>query len=249
MKRARVQGLPLALCTAGELVDLVLRATQPAGRPSASPPPTPLRVGYLNAHVCNLAAGDPAFHARLRGFDVLYADGMAVVRAARRRGAPAPERVNAGDFLPLLVAGCAARGVRVGLLGARAGVAAACAAAFDDPVLGNPIVYARDGFGDDAEAAAAAKEAGVDLLLAGMGSPRQEEWIDAHGAASGARVLWAVGALFEYFAGERARAPVWMRRAGLEWAFRLALEPRRLGGRYLLGNAAFALREWREPRA
>jgi N-acetylglucosaminyldiphosphoundecaprenol N-acetyl-beta-D-mannosaminyltransferase len=63
-----------------------------------------------------------------------------------------------------------------------------------------------------------------------------------HGAATGARALWAVGALFEYYGGERPRAPLWMRRAGLEWAFRLALEPRRLAGRYLLGNAAFLLR-------
>ena len=76
----------------------------------------------------------------------------------------------------------------------------------------------------------------ADALLVGVGAPRQERWIQAHAAATGTTVVVGVGGLFDYYAGNIARAPLWMRRSGLEWLFRLLQEPRRLARRYLVGN-------------
>ncbi|MEW1823708.1 WecB/TagA/CpsF family glycosyltransferase [Arthrobacter sp. NPDC080031] len=77
-------------------------------------------------------------------------------------------------------------------------------------------------------------EAGVDILVVGLGKPRQELWIAQHGARSGAKVLLAFGAVVDFLAGHIRRAPDWASRSGLEWAWRLALEPRRLARRYLV---------------
>ena len=110
---------------------------------------------------------------------------------------------------------------------------------------GLKIVYTHHGFLDDpaaVEVGRAIEAADPDLVLVGMGAPRQEARALAWAGEGPARVWWCVGALFEYYAGSRRRAPAWVRRAGMEWAVRLALEPRRLWRRYLLGNPLFIFR-------
>ena len=86
------------------------------------------------------------------------------------------------------------------------------------------------------------EKARPDLVLVGMGVPNQESWLEENWPNLAPRVYWCVGALFEYYSGQRARAPRWLRRIGLEWAFRLVLEPQRLWRRYILGNTLFTLR-------
>lgn len=78
------------------------------------------------------------------------------------------------------------------------------------------------------------RHAGVDVLVVGLGKPRQELWIAEYGAATGAKVLLAFGAVVDFLAGRVARAPEWVSRAGMEWSYRLAREPRRLARRYLV---------------
>lgn len=85
-------------------------------------------------------------------------------------------------------------------------------------------------------------DAGVDILLVCLGKPRQENWIESYGALSGARVLLAFGAVVDFLAGRVARAPRWIAAAGLEWAWRLALEPKRLARRYLIQGPPAYLR-------
>jgi exopolysaccharide biosynthesis WecB/TagA/CpsF family protein len=93
-----------------------------------------------------------------------------------------------------------------------------------------------------ARLAAEIKEAQVDLLVVGLGKPRQELWIAEHGVETGATVLLAFGAVVDFLAGQIRRAPRWLTEHGLEWAWRLALEPKRLASRYLLdGPAAYLL--------
>lgn len=233
----------LALCPTDTVLDWVVGTC-------ATPRRQAQVVTYLNAHTANLGARDPRL-AEIQGQSaVCYADGAAVVRAARRWGLAVPERINAGDFTTRVLFACAAHGIRLGLLG---GVPAAVESFAERAVRTVPalsIPFVRDGFFDPAEGAsiaARASAAGVDLLLVGMGSPRQEYWAWEHRGSTGAGVHWCVGALFEY-GTLRHRAPVWVRRAGLEWAFRLALEPRRLAGRYLVGNAEFLVRSRRGLR-
>jgi N-acetylglucosaminyldiphosphoundecaprenol N-acetyl-beta-D-mannosaminyltransferase len=92
------------------------------------------------------------------------------------------------------------------------------------------------------------RASGAEVLLVGLGAPEQELWLDRHLAATGARVGLAVGGLFDYYAGRLPRAPLAWRRRGLEWVWRLALEPRRLWRRYLAGNLRFLAAAWAESR-
>jgi hypothetical protein len=87
-----------------------------------------------------------------------------------------------------------------------------------------------------------------DVLLVGMGTPLQELWVDHYFDRLDARVVWTVGALFDYVSGRVQRAPHWMADHGLEWIFRLALEPRRMWRRYLLGNPVFLWRVLNERK-
>ena len=84
-------------------------------------------------------------------------------------------------------------------------------------------------------------EARPDVVWVGLGAPRQEQWMHAARPLLEAPLLLGVGAVFEFAAGTKRRAPGWMQGAGLEWAYRLLLEPRRLGRRYLVTNTAFSL--------
>jgi exopolysaccharide biosynthesis WecB/TagA/CpsF family protein len=90
----------------------------------------------------------------------------------------------------------------------------------------------------------AVRAAGVDLLVVGLGKPRQEHWIQHHAAASGARVLLAFGASADFLAGEVSRAPRWVQRGSAEWLYRLCKEPHRLGRRYLLQGPPAIWRLW-----
>jgi alpha-1,3-mannosyltransferase len=79
-------------------------------------------------------------------------------------------------------------------------------------------------------------------VLVAMGNPRQEMWLAEILEATGCRLGFAVGALFDFLSGDIARAPLWVRSARLEWVYRLLREPKRLWRRYVLGNPIFLLR-------
>jgi N-acetylglucosaminyldiphosphoundecaprenol N-acetyl-beta-D-mannosaminyltransferase len=83
---------------------------------------------------------------------------------------------------------------------------------------------------------------GASVLLVGLGDPLQQQWLAEHRAALRPRLLITCGGLFDWVSGENKRPPDWLVRGGLEWAWRLGLEPKRLARRYLLGNPAFMLR-------
>ena len=86
-----------------------------------------------------------------------------------------------------------------------------------------------------------------EVLIVGLGAPKQELWVHKHQTAINAKVALCVGATIDFLAGERSRAPVWMREAGLEWAYRIFTEPRRLAARYAKDALIFPrilAREW-----
>lgn len=237
---ARVLGLPVARLTTAEFIERVATA---AGERRC------WRIGYVNAANFNLAGDDARFAETLRSFDLVYADGQAVVWASRFLGDPLPERINAGDFIEPFCEACAGRSLRLYLLGSKPGVAERAAQYLSARIARLQIVGCHHGYFDLGESPRIADEiarCAPHVVLVGMGAPRQEFWTAEHAALLNAGVVWCVGALFDYLAGETPRAPVWMRRAGLEWLFRLAVEPRRLWRRYLIGNWRFL---WRVLRA
>ncbi len=242
-----VLGVPVVRITT---TDYIRNVTQAATTSSAQPQSnSPLFVTYLNAACSNIAADDQAYREILHQADCVYADGQAIVWAARALGSSLPERVNAGDFIVQFCEAMASQGLKLGLVGGRPGVAANAAATWLSHVPRLQISGTWNGFFEDTETILAAiKNSNTDILLVGMGAPLQEKWAWENRAALGVKVIWCVGALFEYYGEGRARAPVWMRRAGLEWLFRLALEPRRLWHRYLVGNFRFIRRLRRETK-
>jgi alpha-1,3-mannosyltransferase len=201
-------------------------------------------VAFANAHVLNVAAGNERFRQLLHRC-VVFNDGIGTDIASRvLYGTPFPSNLNGTDFVPRYLRETQHR-FRIFLLGSETDVVERAAARLLQLHPQHHIVGLHSGYfpmdrGD--RVAARVRATGADVILVGMGNPRQELWLDEHLSATGCRLGFAVGALFDFLAGTVPRAAPWMRRARLEWVHRLLCEPRRLARRYLLGNPAFLLR-------
>jgi N-acetylglucosaminyldiphosphoundecaprenol N-acetyl-beta-D-mannosaminyltransferase len=175
---------------------------------------------------------------------LVSADGQAVVWASRLLGDPLPARVAGIDLMHALLELSERRGYRVFFLGAKQDVLERALANARASHPGLQIVGARDGYFDEGDATAVAeavKAAAPDILFVAMPSPRKEYWLARYGKLIDVPFVMGVGGSVDVLAGETRRAPAWMQRAGLEWAYRLAQEPRRLFRRYLAGNVQFCL--------
>jgi N-acetylglucosaminyldiphosphoundecaprenol N-acetyl-beta-D-mannosaminyltransferase len=209
----------------------------------------PVRVVHVNVHGVNLAHADPAYRGVLNCAHVILNDGKGVMMGARILGTPFPEDLNGNFFTPLLLERARDKKWPVFFFGARPGVAARAAAELERQIPGLQIVGIRDGYtppGHEEELLQAIRDSGAALLLVGLGNPRQELWLDGYLDKTGARIGVGVGAFFDFQAGAIPRAPEWMNRMGLEWLYRLMLEPGRLWHRYVVGNPRFLLRVLKE---
>jgi N-acetylglucosaminyldiphosphoundecaprenol N-acetyl-beta-D-mannosaminyltransferase len=175
---------------------------------------------------------------------LVSADGQAVVWASRLLGDPLPTRVAGIDLMHELFALSERKGYRIFLLGAKKDVLEQAIANARERYPGAQIVGARDGYFDDDEAAAVAQgiqAAAPDILFVAMPSPKKEYWLAEYGTKITVPFVMGVGGSIDVLAGQTRRAPVVLQRMGLEWAYRLAQEPRRLFKRYLVGNARFCM--------
>ncbi len=176
------------------------------------------------------ARTDPRLRDCYARADLVTADGTGIVWAARWLGAPLPGRVTGIDLMTALCARAARRGRRVYLLGAKPGVAAAAAARLRARFPGLQVVGTEHGyFDDDDDAVARVRAARPDLLFVGMGVPRQERWLVENRRKLGVPLMMGVGGSFDVLSGRLRRAPRLWQRLGLEWLYRLCLEPHRLG--------------------
>jgi N-acetylglucosaminyldiphosphoundecaprenol N-acetyl-beta-D-mannosaminyltransferase len=196
---------------------------------------------------------DPRFADAVAACDLVTADGTPVVWASRLLGRPLPERVATVDLFEALLPEAARRGWPVFLLGARSEVVQEASTRLQAAYPELAVAGARGGyFALDEEEAVAAEIAasGARLLFVGISSPKKEEFVTRQRARLGdVRFVLGVGGAFDIAAGRVRRAPPWMARAGLEWTFRLAQEPRRLWRRYLVEDLRFLrllVREFRQ---
>jgi N-acetylglucosaminyldiphosphoundecaprenol N-acetyl-beta-D-mannosaminyltransferase len=184
-------------------------------------------VATVNPEFIMRANRDDAFARVLDSADLCLADGAGVVWAARRQGCKMSGPVTGTDMILPLAGMCAARGFRLFLLGAAPGVAVELASKLraEHPRLevaahaGSP-----DRAGDD-EALNLIRAHRTQVLLVAFGAPKQELWIDRLKDRLDIAVGIGVGGAFDYLTGRVRRAPRWMRKAGLEWLFRLAHQP------------------------
>lgn len=206
-------------------------------------------VATVNPEFVMRARVDHEFARVLESADLCLADGSGVVWAARRQGCAMREPVTGTDLILPLAALCARRHFRLFLLGAAPGVAEALASRLhgDHPDL---EVEAHSGSPDpssDAETLALVQGHRPHVLLVAYGHPGQELWIDRMGDRLGVAVAIGVGGAFDYLTGRVPRAPAWMRRAGLEWLFRLVRQPWRIRRMAVLPMYAFQVLRSRNP--
>jgi N-acetylglucosaminyldiphosphoundecaprenol N-acetyl-beta-D-mannosaminyltransferase len=196
----------------------------------------------VNAAKVVAANKDEQLREKLSKAKLVTADGMSVVWASRLVGQPLKQRVTGIDLFERLVAHAARRGLSVYFLGARDASVGGVVSRFTSRFPNLRVAGYRNGYFDWSESPEIADEirqSKTDLLFVAMGSPAQENWIEQYLEATGARFALGVGGSFDHLSGLQRRAPAWMQRAGLEWVYRLAREPRRLWRRYLIGNTLF----------
>ena len=202
-------------------------------------------VQFINAHCINMAAQDRAYQRALRRADFLLPDGSGMAIAAKMAGVELGENLNGTDLFPEICRHAAARGQSIYLLGGRPGIATAAAQAMRVRYPDLRIAGTRSGFWraeDEVAVIDEINDSGAAIVLVGLGVPLQETWIDRVRGSLSARIVLGVGGLFDYYSGQIPRAPLVVRKAGCEWMWRLAQEPRRLFARYILGNPVFVAR-------
>jgi N-acetylglucosaminyldiphosphoundecaprenol N-acetyl-beta-D-mannosaminyltransferase len=185
---------------------------------------------------------DEALRAAVDGCELATADGQPVVWASRLLGPALPERVAGIDLMDSLLGVSRERGYGVFLLGARAEVLERAEREILRRHPGVRIVGRHHGyFGAEGEADVVDEVAAAepDILFVALETPAKELFLARNRERLAVPFVMGVGGSFDVLAGERRRAPRWMRRTGLEWLFRLSQDPRRLARRYVVGNSAF----------
>ncbi|HWH00149.1 MAG TPA: WecB/TagA/CpsF family glycosyltransferase [Pilimelia sp.] len=244
-ERVVVDGVGIDACTEQQVVAVVRRALDRG---------VGGRIITPNVDILRQARTDGEVRGYLTDASLVVADGMPLVWAARLAGTPLPQRVAGAALVWSLARGLAGDGRSVYVLGGEPAAAgpdgAACAAhrlaaaapglriaGTHSPAYGferDPAAYAQ--------VRARVVDSRPDLVYVGLGFPKQERVISALRADLPGAWFLGCGMAVNFVAGQRARAPEWMQRAGLEWAHRLASEPRRLASRYVRHDAPYALR-------
>jgi N-acetylglucosaminyldiphosphoundecaprenol N-acetyl-beta-D-mannosaminyltransferase len=211
------------------------------------------RVMYVNAHVVNQSRVTPGLGDALGRADLVYCDGYGVRLAARVLDMPVPHRMTGADWIWGLATLCELGGQSVYLLGSEPPIAREAAAKLKRWYPRLDVVGSHHGYFEldspHNERVIEDINAGrPHIVLVGMGTPKQELWVDRYADRLDGSIVWTVGALFDYVSGHMPRAPGWLADNGLEWIFRLAVEPRRMWRRYLLGNPVFLSRVLSESR-
>jgi len=233
-----VLGVPITPWTWPELRDRICHwASGPTERRET--------ILYANVHVLNSAVRDPNLTRILRGASTVYCDGSGVRLGAWLLGSSIPTRITGADFIDDLCRALASRGLSLFLLGGSPGVAdqARRTLAGRHPDL--RFAGTHHGYftaEDSMRVVEAVNSSRPDVILVGMGTPRQEAWIDANRQHLRVRVVWAVGALLDFVSEKEQRAPNWMTKWHLEWLGRLLANPSRQWRRYVLGNPLFVVR-------
>jgi N-acetylglucosaminyldiphosphoundecaprenol N-acetyl-beta-D-mannosaminyltransferase len=231
--RASLLGMPLDRTTIGAIraaVDQAVATTQT------------LTQASLNAAKVVEAQRNPLLRNALWRSDFVTADGQPIVWTAKLLGLGSFPRVAGIDLMRSLVAHAAQRRYSVYLLGAREEVVDAAARVLTEKHTQLKLAGRQNGyFAPEAEdeVVASIRAANADLLFLALGTPAKELFLDRHKDALGVKFAMGVGGAFDVVAGTRRRAPESIQRAGLEWAYRLAQDPRRLARRYAVGNAEY----------
>ena len=179
----------------------------------------------------------PRLREAYRRASLSLADGQPLLWMARALGRPIPEKISGSDFIWTLAERAAERGWRVFLYGGSEAVSAQAAAVLSARYPALRIVGRDTSAWPSAQSQDVVEKirtSGADIVIVALGCPKQESWMLQHGGAIAPALALGLGGSLDFVAGKVPRAPRWMSRAGLEWSYRLAREPRRMAHRYLV---------------
>lgn len=241
MNFRNVIGLPIAATDYAEAVRWILEKAALADKPYA--------VEAANTHVAALSRSDPDFGDTMRKFDLITPDGMPLVWSINAQ-LPPSEKLTDRVYGPTLMletikATCGKAEFRHFLLGGKQTTLDKLTAKFSSEFTdANFVGVHSPPFGewpeDETEIIIAKiRASGANLIWVGLGCPKQEHWIAKHKHRLPPAVYFGIGAAFAFHAGEVKQSPAVFQKLGLEWAYRLAMEPRRLFKRYLTYNSLF----------
>jgi N-acetylglucosaminyldiphosphoundecaprenol N-acetyl-beta-D-mannosaminyltransferase len=190
------------------------------------------------------ARGDRVFRDAIEAADLVTPGGMPLVWMLRHLGFPMQRRVYGPELMLRVCAAAGRAKLPVGLYGSTSQVIEDLAGRLQERypdiniVFGYAPPFRQLTREEDEQVVVEIEESGARVLFVGLGCPKQEKWMSDHRDRV-ALVMLGVGAAFDFISGNKAQAPSWLQRTGLEWAFRLAVEPNRLWFRYLYYNPLF----------
>ncbi|MDB5870407.1 MAG: glycosyl transferase, WecB/TagA/CpsF family [Polaromonas sp.] len=209
-----------------------------------SHPPRPFVLAFANAHAMNSLAVSKSFFEALRSADMVLRDGSGMAALFKLLKIPPGRNLNGTDLIPELL--WKFNGRCIALFGTQAPYLERGMRVAGHEFSPQSLYIAENGFSGLDTYVALANAHRPELIVLGMGMPRQEEMAVALRAALNFPCLIVCGgAIIDFLGGKIPRAPLWMRGLGLEWLFRLAMEPRRLFQRYVVGNPLFLTRALR----
>ncbi len=236
LKRELIFGIPYVVgdlsAASDELVELAGRAERP------------YLVAHSDVHVLTRILGEESYGNGVRTFDYICPDGMPIVWLMRRKGAEA-HRLYGPDVMEWMWNRGRAAGVRHFLLGGTEEACELLQQRLGERFPGAQVVghfcppMGEWPEGTNERIVQMIRESGANCVWVGLGCPKQERWLYTHREQLPAAVYFGVGAAFNFHAGLVQQAPAWIRAHGLEWAYRLCREPRRLFRRYLVHNSRF----------
>lgn len=208
-------------------------------------------IATANAEMLMMAKRDAGLKRILRECDLVLPDGAGILWAGEQLGTPFPERVTGADLSDRLLRLAREKEWPVYFLGGAPGVAREAADRYMEKHGKFLLAGVHDGYFDEEEEKKIIREIrdnGTRLLLVGMGVPKQENWLCRHRDELGPVLGMGIGGVFDIMAGRLTRAPLWMQRHRLEWAYRLFLQPSRIGRMTALPKYMLAVKRWKKER-
>lgn len=238
-----VLGVPVAALRLKEISSVIVTLIE--GRYKTAP--VKKTIFYVDAYHFNIANKDSGYKKILQEATFVHASGIGPVLASRMLGRSLPERTPTPDFIEEIFAIGERKKWSFYLLGGEERIVEKAAGKLRERFPKLKIAgYHHGFFTTHHEVVEEINRAKPDIVMVGMGPPKQEKWIEENKDKINAKVFWAVGALFDVLSGKRKRGPKWVQDMGFEWIFRLFQEPKRLWRRYVFGNTAFLFTVLRE---
>lgn len=198
-------------------------------------------LAFVNAHALNCAAESQAFFESLLAADTLYRDGIGMSILYKMQSTPAGLNLNGTDLIPQLIAHFDGR--TIALYGTQEPYLAQACSTITATLAPNSAINTANGFMPAARYAELAAVQQPSIIVLGMGMPKQEQVaVHLRSQLHHPCLIVCGGAIIDFLGGKVVRAPRWMRQCNLEWLYRLALEPKRLFKRYVMGNPKFLMR-------